>query len=172
MLDIGCGLTSILNIIDFGKKYGVDIGVHKLSTEGFDLNKDIYWIAGDGEYLPFENDSLDIVFSTNSLDHIPHPKKCLKEIKRVLKHNGLFFLIIDIFSKDRGYRNKKHPNSLTSEEIKKMLSDFKIFKEIAMDEEPVGVSNYINSKQKRKSKSVKKDNKTSLFLICTNSPTK
>ena len=44
------------------------------------------------EKLPFESDSVDIVFSYHTLEHIDGYLFCLAEIYRVLKHKGLFFI--------------------------------------------------------------------------------
>lgn len=43
----------------------------------------------DGYIIPFDDNSFDIVFSSNVLEHIPHVIKFQKEIKRVLKDDGI-----------------------------------------------------------------------------------
>jgi len=169
ILDIGCGFTSILNILDFGNKYGIDIGLVELSKKGFDLDDQIHWISGDGEELPLNSDSFDVIFSTNSLDHMPNTEKCIEEIKRVLKEGGLFVLIVDVFEKECGFRNMKHPNSFTKENIIQMLDEFKMI-EITTDKQRVGVSKYINSTSKDNHESEKisnDDDRNQLFLICS-----
>ena len=42
----------------------------------------------DGEHIPFPNNSFDIVFSSNVLEHIPHLPEFETEIIRVLKPTG------------------------------------------------------------------------------------
>lgn len=63
--------------------------------------------AADGEFLPFRDESLDVVISLFSLHHMDNPGRLFKEADRVLKpggslliidfrrdmSNGLFFLI-------------------------------------------------------------------------------
>lgn len=43
----------------------------------------------DGKKIPFDNNSFDIVYSSNVLEHIPHVKDFQKEIHRVLKTDGI-----------------------------------------------------------------------------------
>lgn len=42
-------------------------------------------------YLPFDDQSLDVVLSYGVLEHVPSDLESLKEIYRVLRPNGLFF---------------------------------------------------------------------------------
>ncbi|QBQ53265.1 class I SAM-dependent methyltransferase [Nitrosococcus wardiae] len=48
----------------------------------------------DGYTIPFANDTFDIVFSSNVLEHIPHLVDFQDEIKRVLKPGGLAVHVI------------------------------------------------------------------------------
>jgi len=117
ILDIGCGYTSVLNILPGGERYGIDIVINSLKKNNFPLNKEIKWINGDAEKLPFENNFFDIVFCSNGIDHYKNPHQTLSETKRVLKNKGFFILTIDIFDKDLGYRNTEHPHSYTQNKI-------------------------------------------------------
>jgi len=54
---------------------------------------------GDVSSLPYSDQSFDIVFSLHSICFWPKPVDCLKEIKRVLKPDGL--LAITIQPKDK-----------------------------------------------------------------------
>jgi 2-polyprenyl-3-methyl-5-hydroxy-6-metoxy-1,4-benzoquinol methylase len=42
----------------------------------------------DGKHIPFPDNSFDIIFSSNVLEHIPHVKEFQSEIQRVLKKDG------------------------------------------------------------------------------------
>ena len=74
---------------------------------GIDLNpgKDNkHVVVGDFHNIDFADSSVDVVF-TNSLDHSFDLKKVLKEIKRVLKNNGIFVVELNAGSKE-GYKFK------------------------------------------------------------------
>lgn len=95
-------------------------------------------ICGGGEYLPFSEDSFDIVISHNVLDHTHNPNNVLGEISRVLERNGKFFFSVNVFSIPRFIRKRlglidtPHPHHFSAEEVEQMLqcSGFRIEKEI------------------------------------------
>ena len=97
-LDFGCSQGGLVKkIIDKNiKAVGVDIlernndtYEEKLSKKNLTLNKDIFLYDGrNGEKLPFEDSTFDIVISNMVFEHIQYPKPCLFEIHRVLKPRG------------------------------------------------------------------------------------
>ena len=48
----------------------------------------------DGIHIPFGDDSFDVVFSSNVLEHVPHIEKLQSEIRRVLKPGGIAIHIL------------------------------------------------------------------------------
>jgi 2-polyprenyl-6-hydroxyphenyl methylase / 3-demethylubiquinone-9 3-methyltransferase len=52
---------------------------------------DIEYIESYGEKLPFDDNSFDIVFCCDVLEHVSDVPKVISEISRVLKKGGLFF---------------------------------------------------------------------------------
>jgi predicted SAM-dependent methyltransferase len=48
----------------------------------------------DGQRIPFGDDSFDVVFSSNVLEHIPHVDAFQQEIHRVLKPGGVAVHIV------------------------------------------------------------------------------
>jgi len=50
----------------------------------------IKYLAGRGESLPFADESYDIVFCCDVLEHVDNPDKVIAEIARVLKQDGVF----------------------------------------------------------------------------------
>jgi SAM-dependent methyltransferase len=67
-------------------------------TSAFGIDSPIIKMADIGvvelkhEYiLPFPNESFHVVLSFGVLEHVPNDLESLKEIKRILKPNGLFF---------------------------------------------------------------------------------
>ncbi|AEE48285.1 class I SAM-dependent methyltransferase [Haliscomenobacter hydrossis] len=48
----------------------------------------------DGHHLPFADQSFDVIFSSNTLEHIPHLEEIHREFKRVLKPGGLCLHVV------------------------------------------------------------------------------
>lgn len=87
ILDIGCGNKPYKKIFE-GKKYvGVDI---EKSGHSEELKKaDIYY---DGHTLPVEDNSVDLIISTQVFEHIYNIEEIIAECARVLKPHGKMLL--------------------------------------------------------------------------------
>lgn len=51
-------------------------------------------VRGDGQRLPFEDGSFDLVFSEFVFEHLPEPEVALEEIDRVLRPGGSFVVLV------------------------------------------------------------------------------
>lgn len=69
---------------------GIDLTRERLALEG--LTSDLQ--VADAEDLPFEDDSLDIVYSYGVLHHSPNTERCLAEIHRVLRPGGTALIML------------------------------------------------------------------------------
>jgi SAM-dependent methyltransferase len=56
--------------------------------------------------LPFDDNSFDIFLTSDVFEHIWDPAKCLNEIYRVLKPNGMYLMVLPI---DRGNNKTEQP---------------------------------------------------------------
>jgi 2-polyprenyl-6-hydroxyphenyl methylase/3-demethylubiquinone-9 3-methyltransferase len=91
LLDIGCG--GGLLIFDLNAQgwqcTGLDVSDGVLNVgRARDLKKEIAWVEGRAESLPFADQSFDVVCMMDVLEHIHEPKHALKEATRVLKPDG------------------------------------------------------------------------------------
>jgi SAM-dependent methyltransferase len=63
-------------------------------------------LCADLSNLPFKDNSFDIFLTSDVFEHLWEPAKCLKEIYRVLKPNGIYLMV---FPMDRGYHTTEQP---------------------------------------------------------------
>jgi len=121
VLEIGSGFG--VNHIVWTKKYGIDGYGVEPSEAGFESSYDISKrlvslnqldpskiIDSYGENLPFADNTFDIVYSTNVLEHTAEPERVLREALRVLKPNGVLQVIYPNFhSYFDGHYSVFHP---------------------------------------------------------------
>ena len=79
ILDIGCGTGAILEMLIHqghkGKLLGVDISAVMLQKAKERLQNRAQLYKARAEKLPFPNQCIDIVVTTEAFHHFPHPKK-------------------------------------------------------------------------------------------------
>ncbi|OGX15651.1 MAG: hypothetical protein A2166_02660 [Omnitrophica WOR_2 bacterium RBG_13_41_10] len=99
ILEIGCGLGYDSRYM---AKKGLKVVSLDLSFRNVDLTLkgssllelDVKGICADGENLPFQNNTFDIVYSFGVLHHTPNTQKAIDEIYRVLKPQGKCFVML------------------------------------------------------------------------------
>lgn len=99
VLDLGCGLGG--QTVYFGSQgcatiVGLDIGKRGLLHGVAYARKNgvyVVFIQGDGVRLPFRDGEFEIVVMFHVIEHIPNVFKLMKECKRVLKGNGLLYVV-------------------------------------------------------------------------------
>jgi 2-polyprenyl-3-methyl-5-hydroxy-6-metoxy-1,4-benzoquinol methylase len=138
ILDIACGSgfgTHLLSTKTTGTVYGGD-----LSSEAIDLcdnswNKDnLSYEIMDGTKLKFEDNTFDVVVSFETIEHTKRYHEMIKELKRVVKPNGIIYLStpnIKINSPTGIVTNPYHTQEWDYEEFNKIVNkhfnSYKIF---------------------------------------------
>ncbi len=79
--------------------------------------------TGDATALAFAGETFDFIFSYHALEHIEEPEKALREMQRVLKPGGGFWIGTPNRSRMLGYIGGK--NTSFSEKIKWNIMDWK-----------------------------------------------
>ena len=101
-LEVGCGgglLSEEIAKMGFITT-GIDPSEQSLNSaikHAKDNNLIINYKKGAGENLPFQNNSFDVVFCCDVLEHVRDLPKVISEISRVLKNGGIF--IYDTFNR-------------------------------------------------------------------------
>ena len=100
VLDVGSadGMFSkvILDKSKASKLIGIDIVKTSIdwAKKHWKRNKRMKFMIGDAEDLKFEMNTFDAVFCLEVLEHVYHPKKVLKEFKRVMKKGGYGIFLV------------------------------------------------------------------------------
>lgn len=98
MLDIGCGGGTLTEC--FTKLYpnvrifGCDISKTAISYANKYGKGNVKYSVIRNNILPYNTNSMDVIISFDVMEHVPNVHIFLKEIKRVLKKNGLLFMAI------------------------------------------------------------------------------
>lgn len=87
ILDLGAGAgNELMNFRGLVKHVcGVDPNERVLNNPYLDEGR-----CGFGENIPYDDESFDLVFSSNVLEHLEKPEKVFKEVFRILKPGGTF----------------------------------------------------------------------------------
>src|SRR3989344_1229049 len=85
-LDIGCGETPYYHRLINGKVVAFDICRCKNTS-----------VIGDADFLPFKDDSFDLLISVNSLYYFKNPLNVIELANKVLKKNGKILIIVPFF---------------------------------------------------------------------------
>lgn len=94
-LEVGCGgglLCEEIARMGF-ETYGVDPSLNSLRTAVNHSKASglrIHYQPGTGEALPYGDNTMDVVFCCDVLEHISDPEKVISEISRILKPGGIF----------------------------------------------------------------------------------
>lgn len=92
VVDLGAGTGFFTNILasKYQKVIGVDLSKKMLQFAESNSTHHIQWLEADAYDLPFEDDSIDLMYSNLMIQWCDPLNTLLKEITRVLKPGGLF----------------------------------------------------------------------------------
>lgn len=96
ILDVGCGTgANLLLLSKYGDAEGVDVSEDALS---FCRERGLEKVRlGDGEELPYEDGTFDLVTAFDVVEHMDDDLAGLKEMRRVLRPGGRVLLFVPTF---------------------------------------------------------------------------
>lgn len=126
VLDVasGSGYGSHLMASEAKEVTGVD--VDKPAIEYSKQNykrRNLQFLVGDGQKIPVKDDSIDVVVSFETIEHIKNYKQFLTEIKRVLKADGTL-VISTPNDKEFAEGNHFHYHEFQRPELEKLLKKY------------------------------------------------
>jgi ubiquinone/menaquinone biosynthesis C-methylase UbiE len=95
LLDIGCGTGHLLKAADMRglNTFGIDISEEAVKiSRNVSPNSGIY--IGEGEDLPFEDNSFDYITCLGALEHFYDMRRGLKEMWRVGKADSIYCIVV------------------------------------------------------------------------------
>ena len=98
VIDLGCGEGKFTRGLcaQFAEVTGLDIKERKIADandKAREQGVNAKFITGSADAIPFSDGHFDAVIFSNSLHHMPNPSSALKEGLRVLRQNGLLYII-------------------------------------------------------------------------------
>jgi ubiquinone/menaquinone biosynthesis C-methylase UbiE len=132
VVEIGPGQNSdtiihIFNKASVSKAYAVDI--IKYFSDNFWRNSGVEFLYRDTQSI--QMNSIDLIYCYDVLEHVKHPDLFLKELKRIVKVNGMVFLSWD-------FRDHLHLNN------EKKWFDMHKYSKIAWNLQMSNRSSYVN----------------------------
>ena len=97
VLDLGCGsgmFEQNIKTEDGCLLFAVDFSLKLLdkAKEKLAGRNNVFLICGDAEWLPFQEKIFDFSFSFTVFQNLPNPSATAKELRRVLKKDGIVVL--------------------------------------------------------------------------------
>lgn len=127
ILDNGCGVGFLLDLLECENKIGVDISSGMLKKA---WPRHSRLILANSEKLPIEDESVGTIFCRGLLHHLPNPQRGVEEIRRVLRpggnavfvepNNNVFVRIPRMITYKTNHFSSKH-RSFSREELLDMM---------------------------------------------------
>lgn len=99
LLELGGGAGGLFEWVgDYARSYvNVEPGRPALGGRDMERLADARYAAVrcSAEEIPLEDESVDVIISTASFDHIPDYRRALSEVRRLLRPDGLFLLTLN-----------------------------------------------------------------------------
>ena len=121
--DFGCGPRGSLAWTD---KPNVKAGIDVLTQQYFAefgsemLRHNMFYITCDERYIPLPNESVDVLFTINALDHVRNLKEMCYELVRIVKKGGLLLASFNLFEPATACE----PQTLNEDKLKNCLLDY------------------------------------------------
>jgi len=94
ILDVGCGPFPSIFVFKEAEYYGIDPLINEYRTVGYPIDlwahQGFHYYANSAEEIPFDDSFFHVVISVNAIDHVDYFAQTAREVKRVLKPDGVF----------------------------------------------------------------------------------
>ena len=91
LLDVGCGDGGVAGLLR--ERVGQVVAIDVAPSPRWRNRPDVTFEVADGESLPFDDASFDLIHSKDSLHHMDAPERALAEYVRVLRPGGTALIV-------------------------------------------------------------------------------
>jgi ubiquinone/menaquinone biosynthesis C-methylase UbiE len=126
VLDIACGSGFGSKILSGSAKSVIGVDVSKPAVEYAKSKypaRNIEYKVGDATEIPIDDQTIDVVASFETIEHIKDYRKFLREIKRVMKPDGLL-VVSTPNDLEFSEGNQFHEHEFTRDELLKLVGGF------------------------------------------------
>ncbi|MCB0162685.1 MAG: class I SAM-dependent methyltransferase [Anaerolineae bacterium] len=90
---VGCGLYDLPGFNRFGADYALKTANLANSNLSY-LGHMVPMLQADGQNLPFQSDTFDVIISAHTFEHIPDDKRVFRECERILTSGGELVIFV------------------------------------------------------------------------------
>jgi len=126
VVDIGPGPLGFPDACGAAVSIGVEPLAERFAAAGLLIpdSRAVYLAVG-AEEIPLVSESVDVVLSRNSLDHVREPEAVVAEVHRLLRPGGTFILNVDLDHP----ATATEPHTFTEERVRQLLAPFEVERE-------------------------------------------
>lgn len=123
VVDIGPGALGFPDACGAAVSIGVEPLAERFAASGLLIpgSRAVYLAVG-AEAIPLVSESVDVVLSRNSLDHVSDPEAVVLEVRRILRPGGTFILNVDLDHP----ATATEPHTFSEERVHELLGEFEI----------------------------------------------
>jgi SAM-dependent methyltransferase len=120
-VEIGAGPFPSVAVSRWARAVAVDPLADGYAAEGLlpeECGRVVY-VAATGERVPLASAVAHVLVMENALDHVDRPRQVLGEARRLLRPDGLLWLLVDLME----YKDHMHPNPFSEVSLRAMLGE-------------------------------------------------
>lgn len=128
--DVACGEGYGSDLLAGAARQTVGIDAHRVTLEAARRKygrESLAFIHGDARALPLGDDSIDLLVSFETLEHLAQQERMIAEIARVTRPDGLAIISTpdrELYSPEGVTHNEHHVSELSASEFQELLSGF------------------------------------------------
>jgi SAM-dependent methyltransferase len=130
VVDVGPGPLGFPDACPARVSIAIEPLAERFRERGLLLDSDAIYLAVAAEQIPLVSESVDVVVSRNSLDHVTSPRAAMAEVRRILCPGGTLLLSVDIDHP----ATPTEPHTLSLAAVRELLGPLEVEREEVRDD--------------------------------------